>query len=81
MQGARSIKHLLGLRLSARYICIQKHLWGSDFSKFEMGLKICHAIFRPNNRKEEEDKESDLVRIVAQVIASLPHSPPKSIVS
>ena len=36
---------------------------------------------KEKDRKEEEEEEIDPVRIVAQVIASLPHSPPKSIVS
>ena len=53
MQGARRIKHLLDLEGIAGYILIKrafKSIYGvSDFSEFEMGLKICHAIFRPNS--------------------------------
>ena len=36
---------------------------------------------KEEDKKEGEDEESDLVRIATEVIASLPHSPPKSAVS
>ena len=36
---------------------------------------------KEEDKKEEEDEESDLVRISIEVISSLPHSPPKYVVS
>ena len=50
MQGARSIKHLLGSVLTAGY---NLHLWdlkGFDYSKFsKWDSKLKHVIFRPNS--------------------------------